>query len=195
MSDKICLVVGLGNPGQEYENTRHNIGFRVVDQTARHYSIALSKERWGTVYGRGKIEGLDVLLAKPLKFMNRSGMPIYELSSYLGLDPKNMVVIHDDMDLEFGRIKVKEKGGHGGHNGVKSLMEAFGGGDFIRLRMGIGRPENADRVTEYVLGRFGTTRREEVDAFVERGRDALAAILCKGAKESMNVFNRKTSIS
>ncbi len=190
MQSQYRVVAGLGNPGKAYEGTRHNIGFMVLDKVAEHYGICLASEKFGTVFGRGKIEGADVFLAKPMKYMNRSGPPMYEFSTWFRVCNREIVVIHDDMDLDFGRIKIKEKGGSGGHRGIKSLSDVFGGGDFVRIRMGIGRPDPGMEVTDYVLGKFRPDETEHLDAFLEKGRDAVVTVLCKGAREGMNAFNR-----
>ncbi len=138
------LVVGLGNPGPEYAGTRHNAGFRVVERLAEDFGIPLAHERCQALFGSGSIRGVAVVLAKPMAFMNRSGPPVKGLIDFLGISSGRTVVIHDDLDLALGRLKIKEKGGHGGHKGVRSLMDAVGGGDFIRVRIGIGRSRLPD---------------------------------------------------
>jgi len=185
------LVVGLGNPGARYENTRHNAGFMIADKIAQDFNISLGKRKFDCVYGRGFIEEVEVLLAKPMAFMNRSGPPIQKLAHFFRIQSKEMVVIHDDIDLVFGRFKIKEKGGHGGHNGIRSLMDAFGGGDFVRLRIGIGRSELRESVTNHVLGRFSGQNAEFLTRIISGGRDAVVAVLCKGTKAGMNLFNGK----
>lgn len=186
------LVAGLGNPGPKYESTRHNVGFMAIDALATAYSIRLeSKGRFDALVGRGGIEGRTAVLAKPLSYMNRSGIPTQRIAAYFRILSKDLVVVHDDIDLAYGRIKIKEKGGHGGHNGLKSMIEAFGNGDFARIRIGIGRPETGDGVTGHVLGKFHCDEWTALDRIIERSREAAVSILCHGAKESMNVFNRK----
>jgi len=185
------LVVGLGNPGASYENTRHNAGFVAIDKIARDFNIPLDRRKFECVYGRGFIEDVEVLLAKPMAFMNRSGPPIQKLAHFFRIKCKDMMVIHDDIDLVFGRLKIKEKGGHGGHNGIRSLMDAFGGGDFVRLRIGIGRSEAGDGVTDHVLGRFPKDNAEMLTRIISGVRDAVVTVLCKGTKAGMNLFNGK----
>jgi PTH1 family peptidyl-tRNA hydrolase len=185
------LVVGLGNPGTRYENTRHNAGFMIADKIARDFNISFDKRKFDCVFGRGFVEGAEVLLAKPMAFMNRSGPPIQMLAHFFRIQSKEMVVIHDDIDLVFGRLKIKEKGGHGGHNGIRSLMDAFGDGDFVRLRIGVGRSEFGDSVTDHVLGSFCGQNAESLARIISAGRDAVATILCKGTKAGMNTFNGK----
>ena len=185
------LVVGLGNPGARYENTRHNAGFMTADRIARDFNISFDKRKFDCAFGRGFIEDVEVLLAKPMAFMNRSGPPIQKLAHFFRIQCKEMVVIHDDIDLVFGRLKIKEKGGHGGHNGIRSLMDAFGGGDFVRLRIGVGRSELGDNVTDHVLGRFSEQNAEVLSRIISGGRDAVVTVLCKGSKAGMNLFNGK----
>ncbi len=189
--NKLKLVVGLGNPGARYEDTRHNAGFLTVDKIARDFNISFDKKKFDCVFGRGFIEDVEVLLAKPMSFMNRSGPPIQKLAHFFRIQCREMVVIHDDIDLVFGRIKIKEKGGHGGHNGIRSLLDAFGGGDFVRLRIGVGRSEFGESVTDHVLGRFPVQNAEFLARIISAARDAVVAVLCKGTKTGMNLFNRK----
>jgi PTH1 family peptidyl-tRNA hydrolase len=185
------LVVGLGNPGARYENTRHNAGFMIAEKIARDFNISFDKRKFDCVFGRGFIDDVEVLVAKPMAFMNRSGPPIQMLAHFFRIQRKEMVVIHDDIDLAFGRLKIKEKGGHGGHNGIRSLVDAFGGGDFVRLRIGVGRSELGDSVTDHVLGRFCGQNTEILTRIIAGARDAVVTILCKGTKTGMNLFNGK----
>lgn len=189
---RLYLVLGLGNPGDAYKNTRHNVGFMVVDALAEAFSVSCEKKKFDALFGRGVIEGAEVILAKPMSYMNRSGLPAGGIMSYFGISGKDMVVIHDDIDLAFGRIKIKEKGGHGGHNGIKSLTDTLGGGEFSRLRIGTGRPEAGKDVADYVLGRFGPDETKVLPEIIRTARDAVVTILCKGTKEGMNRFNSKS---
>jgi len=191
MTVRLRLVVGLGNPGREYENTRHNSGFMTVDNIAEAFSISLDKRKFNTVFGKGVIEGVDVILAKPMAFMNKSGPPVQNLAGYFKILYRDMLVIHDDIDLDFGRIKIIEKGGHGGHNGVRSLMDAFGEGDFSRIRIGIGRSGGGADVTGHVLGKYSAGETKILDKVITGARDAVVTTLCKGVKDGMNRFNNK----
>ena len=190
-ANRLRLVVGLGNPGNKYEDTRHNAGFMVADKIAQDFSISFNKTKFDTVFGRGSIEDVDVLLAKPMAFKNRSGPPLQKLAHYFQIPGEDMLVIHDDIDLAFGRLKIKEKGGHGGHNGIRSIMDAFGGGNFVRLRIGVGRSEAGENVTDHVLGRFSADKAEMVGRVISVARDAVVTVLCEGTKVGMNAFNRK----
>jgi PTH1 family peptidyl-tRNA hydrolase len=191
---KLYLVAGLGNPGPEYEATRHNAGFMAVDRLAEDFSVSVDKKKFDAIMGRGTIEGIECILAKPLSFMNRSGFPLRQIADYFRISGKDMLVVHDDIDLAFGRIKIKEKGGDGGHKGIKSLIEAFGGGDFARLRIGVGRSGTGISVADYVLDRFSKQEAECLDQIAARARDAVVTVLCKGTKEGMNQFNSKKSV-
>ncbi len=188
---RVRLVVGLGNPGNTYKRTRHNVGFMVVDQISEAFSIALVKQKFDTVFGRGFVDGVEVVLAKPMAFMNRSGPQVQKIARYYRILSEDMLVVHDDIDLAFGRIKIKEKGGDGGHKGVRSIIDAFGGGGFTRLRIGVGRPESAISAADHVLGRFKSDEKKVLDQIITATRDAVVTILCKGAKEGMNRFNDK----
>ena len=190
---RLRLVVGLGNPGARYAATRHNIGFKVLDRLAADFAIEVGREKFNAGFGRGRIEGLEVMLAKPMAFMNRSGLPVRSLAEFFRISSRDMVIVHDDIDLAYGRLKIKEKGGHGGHNGVRSLIDAFGGGEFTRLRVGIGRSETAGQpVADYVLDQFTREETAALPGVIERARDAVVTILCKGTKIGMNQFNTKT---
>jgi len=187
----LSFVVGLGNPGDQYEGTRHNIGFAVIDALSPVYGIRLTKKKFDTVYGKGRVKDKDVLLVKPLAYMNRSGIPIQRLLTYYKITFQDMLVIHDDIDLSFGRIKIKVKGGHGGHNGVRSIMDACGHDEFTRVRVGIGRSEKGTSVTNHVLGRFQQADEARLEQIVARSRDAVVTILCEGTKEGMNRYNER----
>jgi len=190
-ANRLRLVVGLGNPGNKYEDTRHNAGFLVADKIAQDFNLSFNKTKFDTIFGRGFIEDVDVVLAKPMAFMNRSGPSLQKLAHYFRIPGEDMLVIHDDIDLAFGRLKIKEKGGHGGHNGIRSIMDAFGGGDFDRLRIGVGRSEAGENVTDHVLGRFSGDKAEKVARVIAVARDAVVTVLSEGTKFGMNAFNRK----
>jgi len=189
------LVVGLGNPGKAYVLTRHNAGFMAVDEVASTYSISFDKQKFNTIFGRGSIKGIDVILAKPMAFMNNSGTPVLKLAKYFRILSRDMLVIHDDIDLAYGRLKIMEKGGHGGHKGIRSLIDAFGGIDFTRLRIGIGRgieiSGSGNKVVGHVLGNFTIKEREFLNQIIQNASNAVVTILCKGTKEGMNRFNHK----
>lgn len=188
---RMRLIVGLGNPGTQYEHTRHNAGFMVVDKLAADFGIAVNKNRFDVRYGRGNIEGQAVMLARPMAFMNRSGWPVQKLAAYYKISTRDLIVIHDDIDLDFGRLKIKEKGGHGGHKGLKSIIDAVGEGEFVRLRMGVGRSGVKSGVSDHVLGPFKPDEARLLDAVIVRARDAIVTILTEGIEAGMNRFNTR----
>jgi len=190
------LVVGLGNPGDAYIKTRHNAGFLVIDALAGRYGIEVGRRKFDALFGRGVVNGVDVILAKPIAFMNRSVPPVQNIVNYFRIFYEDILVVHDDIDLDFGRLKIKQKGGHGGHKGVKSIMDALGRGNFARLRIGIGRPEMDRSVTDHVLGGFSTDETRMLDRIITAAREAVVTVLCKGTKAGMNRFNdRRTQFS
>ena len=187
------LVVGLGNPGANYSKTRHNVGFMVLDEVADVFAIAVEKTRPfpDLLYGRGLIDGVDTILAKPMAFMNRSGPPVQSISHYYRILCQEMLVIHDDVDLAFGRLKIKMKGGDGGHKGVRSLIQALGRDEFIRLRIGVGRSEEKINTTDHVLGGFKPEEKEVLGRIIVKAREAVVTILTQGTEEGMNRFHDK----
>jgi len=190
--DSAQLIVGLGNPGPAYRGTRHNIGFMVIDRLAAQRRISLNKEQFECLFGVGTIEGRQVILAQPMTFMNLSGPAVWNLARFFNLDLKHLLVVHDDIDIVFGKIKIKRKGGDGGHHGVRSLMEAWGSGAFTRLRIGIGRPQTRQETKAYVLAGFDAQQEALLEDVVLTARDAVETILFKGVPEAMNRFHGKT---
>jgi PTH1 family peptidyl-tRNA hydrolase len=186
---RFYLVAGLGNPGVAYDNTRHNAGFLVIEALADRYAIPLNKKKFNAVFGRGTVGGADVILAKPLAYMNRSGQPVRQLADYYKISHRDVLIIHDDIDLAFGRLKIKEKGGDGGHKGVRSIIDALSSDVFVRVRIGIGRSEKQRNVSDHVLSKFLPDELAVIRQLIMRARDAVVTILCEGAKEGMNRFN------
>lgn len=192
---KVSLVVGLGNPGKTYAATRHNSGFMVIDKLADSFSIHLGKKKFNALLGHGFIEGIEVILVKPMTFMNRSGLPVHKIKQYSNISCKDILVVHDDIDLAFGTLRIKQKGGSGGHNGIESLIELLGSNNFSRLRIGIGRgigyPGKDIDVANYVLSEFSYNEKKNLDQIITKAQDAIITILCKGTKYAMNCFNNK----
>lgn len=186
----VAMVVGLGNPGKMYTQTRHNVGFMVIEQLVRRFGSRASICEGQLWKGFSEIEGKRVWLAKPLCYMNLSGGPVRALADTLGVPSQQILVVHDDLDLILGRLKIKEKGGDGGHRGIRSITEALGTQHFSRLRIGIGRCET-DSVVDYVLGRFAVDEAPILDAALRLATDAVVTVLCHGTKAGMNAFNRK----
>jgi PTH1 family peptidyl-tRNA hydrolase len=183
------LVAGLGNPGEEYRHTRHNVGFLLVESMARAHGFAMRPFGDDALVGRAVIGAVATQFVQPLSFMNRSGPPVFRLARELGIATQDILVIHDDIDLTFGRIKIKKKGGDGGHRGIRSLVDTFGGGDFNRLRIGVGRPGPNTSVIDHVLGEFPPEEAEALNRLLGRARDAVSTFLTHGVQECMNRFN------
>ncbi|MFO7765659.1 MAG: aminoacyl-tRNA hydrolase [Pelovirga sp.] len=182
------LVVGLGNFGSEYEATRHNIGFMAAQLVARRYGIALKKKGYMGIYGTGAIASVQTTIILPRTYMNHSGGCVQAVRSALHVDPPDILVIHDDLDLPFGRLKISRTGGHGGHNGIRDIIAALEERDFVRLKIGIGKPE-AGTVTHHVLGRFGAAEQAKLPLLLDTAADATEAVLIDGATDAMNKFN------
>lgn len=189
---RLYLVAGLGNPGQNYVRTRHNAGFMVIDALAADHHIAVQRRKFDVLFGRGSIHGRDVLLAKPQAFMNRSGPPLRQLADYFRIQRGAMVIVHDDIDLGFQRLKIKEKGGDGGHKGMRSIIEAFGGDAITRLRIGVGRSDFDADAADHVLSNFHYDELDGLHELIQRACQAVITILSKGTREGMNRFNQKT---
>jgi PTH1 family peptidyl-tRNA hydrolase len=184
------LVVGLGNPGPEYDGTRHNIGFEVIDALARAHRFDPSRMWKNAEVCRGLIKGEDTLLVKPMTYMNLSGEPVGNIVRYYKAEPTEVVVIHDELDFNPGEVRLKANGGHGGHNGLRSLISHVGK-DFLRIRMGVGKPPSASQGANYVLTRFDRGSRSQMDDAVIIAMQAVECILSDGMQAAMNRFNRK----
>lgn len=180
-------MYGLGNPGAKYLMTRHNMGFMVADLLAREYDIMLKKKASGMHAGIGRIDGIGVTLAKPFSYMNLSGEPLRQLS----FKPADLIVIHDDLDIPFGQVRVKFGGGTGGHKGLMSITTALGTPDFIRIRCGIGRPAAEQDPADYVLEVFAPSQMDILSDAIGRAAGAVRACLTGGVEKAMNVFNRR----
>lgn len=184
------LIVGLGNPGKEYSETRHNIGFRVIYDLAKKYNIGLTGNKHKALFGQGMIRGEKVILAQPLTYMNLSGEAVLPLMKYFKIDLEDLMIIYDDLDLEPGYLRMRGSGGHGGHNGIRSLISCLGTKDFARLRVGIGRPEGQIPVRDFVLGRFSKAESSMIDEAVSRGIDGIELWLKEGLEKAMNQVNQ-----
>lgn len=183
-------IIGLGNPGKKYEKTRHNIGFMVMDELGRRSNISFDKNKFTCDYHIGLIHGEKALFVKPQTFMNLSGEGVRPLLDYYKVDFQDVLVIYDDLDLPTGKIRLRGKGGHGGHNGIRSLIDHLGTREFKRLRIGIGRPLDATPVVNYVLQSFGKDEAEKVSLAIEQSVDACDMWLEKPFNEVMNAYNK-----
>ena len=190
------LIVGLGNPGKQYENTRHNVGFDAIDVLVDEYRIPSSGKQHKAMYGKGVIEGQKVILAKPLTYMNLSGEAVRAMVDYYKIDPETeLLVIFDDISLAPGNIRIRKKGSAGGHNGMKSIITHLGTQNFQRIKVGVGeKPKNWD-LADYVLGAFSKDDRKLVDEALERSAKAAALIVQGEIDEAMNLYNKKLVIN
>jgi len=184
------LIVGLGNPGPKYLWTRHNAGFIVLDRFANLNGIAVSKKSFDGLYGEGNLHGYRLLLLKPQTFMNLSGRSVAAALRFHKITPADLLIIHDDLDIPFGQIKLKEGGGHGGHNGLRSLHQELGTGDYTRLRVGIGRPSRGD-MADYVLNNFAKSEMDSLPQLVDGVVDGLEMYLREGLPKTMSLYNNR----
>lgn len=186
------LIAGLGNPGKQYEHTRHNMGFDTIDELADRYRVPSSGVAHKAMYGKGMIAGEKVILAKPLTYMNLSGDSIREFISYYKMDPETeLIVIYDDIDLEPGQIRIRKKGSAGGHNGIKSIINQIGTQNFYRIKVGVGAKPKGWDLADYVLGRFPSEERNLVDEAIREAAKAVEVILDEGIEAAMNRYNAK----
>jgi PTH1 family peptidyl-tRNA hydrolase len=187
----VRILVGLGNPGPKYERTRHNVGFRIATVAADKMGVPLSETRWNAVLGQGRAGGGPVAVLLPQSYMNASGEPVGHAARFWKVGPTELVVAHDDMDLEFGRVQVKVGGGDGGHNGLRSLKEHLGTPEFVRVRFGVGRPPPQWEGADWVLSKFSPAEEEELSELVPQAADAAVVALLEGPLLAMNKFNRR----
>ena len=182
------LLVGLGNPGPRYAGTRHNVGFAVIERVAERWGIRSDTAQHGALVGSGRIGEQRAVLARPQKFMNLSGTPVAALAAFYKVEADHVVVVHDDVDLVFGSVRVKIGGGHGGHNGLRDVSRHLGA-DYLRIRCGVGRPPEGWETADYVLARWTDDERAGADDMVERSADAVEALLAEGPLAAMNHIN------
>jgi peptidyl-tRNA hydrolase, PTH1 family len=189
----LAIVVGLGNPGETYRGTRHNVGFRVLDRLAERSKAAfraegeLRKYAW---FAQTRMAGTSVVLAKPRTYMNRSGRAVSALCRTYSVEPEQLLIVHDDADLEIGRLRIRSGGGAGGHNGVRSLIEVLGNGDFTRLRVGVRGPErDQEELADYVLSDFSQEDRPIIEQSCDVAADAVEVLLAEGLTAAMNRYN------
>jgi PTH1 family peptidyl-tRNA hydrolase len=185
------IIIGLGNPGKKYERTRHNAGFLAVDEIARDLRFSLLQEKYHAFVGKCRIGGEEALVAKPQTFMNESGRSVGAILRYTYAKAADLIVVHDELDLPLGAVRVKTGGGHGGHNGLRSIIEYIGTADFIRVRVGVGRPAPGRDAADYVLSPFGADERKTADESFLRAAQAVQSIVMHGLTRAMNEFNKK----
>lgn len=190
----MTLIVGIGNPGAEYEKTRHNVGFQAVDEFARKNGLAIDKNKHHGLFGSGRLGSGNVYLLKPMEYMNLSGRAVGSVVGYYRLRPEQVLVFHDDLDLELGRIKVVASQGAGGHKGISSIISHLGGAtDFARVKIGIGRPGRPMPVESYVLSRFTPEEEQLIGDAVELAVNAAQVYLERGLAASQTQFNHKAT--
>lgn len=184
------MIVGLGNPGRIYKYSRHNAGFLIIDRLAKSWKIKMRPDAaTRSCLGKGRIEDAEVILAKTLCFMNLSGKSVNLILRKSNSNLKDMLVVFDDLDLDWGEIRIRPRGGSGGHRGVKSMIDALGSSDFARLRFGIGRPGKKSAVVDYVLNKWTTEEKKELEVRLQRAVDCCRTWIISGINEAMNKFN------
>lgn len=187
----LYIIVGLGNPGDKYEKTRHNVGFNVIDLLAKEYSIDVSKIKHKALIGEGRVGTEKVILVKPMTYMNLSGESVVDICNYYNVDLENVIVIYDDIDLDVGKIRIRKKGSGGTHNGMRSIIKCLGSNEFPRVRVGISKPKNGQDLADFVLSRFA---KEDEKSLNESFENAVAAIDCAIRQDldlAMNRYNVK----
>jgi PTH1 family peptidyl-tRNA hydrolase len=187
----VKLIVGLGNPGARYEGSRHNIGYLVVDRLSAAYHILISTKRFKAILGKGWIDSQEVILFKPMTFMNLSGEAVKKALHFFRTGPEDLIVIHDDLDLPHGRLRFKARGGDGGHLGVRSIIEAIGADNFLRLKVGIGRPPKGLDPAEYVLNPFDIVEQSCLKRTLDQAVEAFKVMFVEGLQTAMNRFQKK----
>lgn len=186
------IIVGLGNPGKQYENTRHNIGFDVIEMLAEQDHVAVLEKKHKAIIGKGFVSGQKCILAKPQTFMNLSGESVRQLLDYYKVDETTeLIVISDDVSLEVGQIRIRKKGSAGGHNGLKNIIAHLGHDSFVRVKMGVGEKPPGYDLADYVLGHYTSQERKVMDEAAERAAEAIRTIITQGPDAAMNDFNRK----
>ena len=185
------LVVGLGNPGEEYADTPHNLGFRVIDLLAERHSIRLNRKDSKALTGVGEIEGKAVMLAKPQTFMNLSGTSVAPLMEKHSLTPADLILVYDELDLPWGELRIKPRGSAAGHKGPTSVIGSLGTQEFVRVRLGINPGHEIREGAEYLLAPIKRSQQKETEELVGRGADAVASLIAEGVEKSMTKFNRR----
>jgi PTH1 family peptidyl-tRNA hydrolase len=186
----VKLIVGLGNPGTKYEGTRHNIGFMVARRLAEQSGVALKRQGHQGIYGVGRIAGIEAMILLPQTFMNDSGTSVTSAYKSLGIPPGDLIVIHDDIDLPFSRLRLRVGGGHGGHNGIRRISATLGTPDYCRLKIGVGRPQ-AGAVADYVLSNFDAIERQQLPELLDLAVQVIETIATRGSAAAMNEFNKQ----
>lgn len=185
------LLIGLGNPGAQYAGTRHNVGFAALEVLALRHGLQMTKSRFKSLVSRGRIKGVDVMLAMPQTYMNLSGEAVRLITDYFRIELEDILVLHDDMDIEVGRLKVAARGRSGGHKGIASLIQHLGRENFGRIKIGVGRPRAGDRAENHVLSSFPPQEREDMEQVLEDAADAATIFITEGVAETQALYNRR----
>lgn len=186
------LIAGLGNPGSRYHHSRHNIGFMVLDRLAEQNQISVGQHGFGAVFGKGNISGHPALFVKPQRYMNVSGEVVKKFFDYFKIEVKDVIVVHDDLDLPFGTIRIKAGGGPAGHKGLISIIDHLGDADFIRVRLGIGKPERKEMAESYVLSPFSSEEMSQLPQVIATAAEILTEMLSSGIQAAMSKYHGKT---
>ncbi len=189
MADERWLIAGLGNPGAEYAGNRHNAGYMVADLLAGRMGARFKRDRSGAAVATGRLAGLPVTLGKPVSYMNLSGRPVAALRNFYKIPPDRVIVLHDDLDIPFGAIRLKLGGGDNGHNGLRSVTAALATRDYYRVRLGIGRPPGRMDPADFVLRDFAAAERKQLPGLIDRSGDAVEALLTSGLAAAQNEFH------
>ncbi len=183
------LIVGLGNPGSNYKNHRHNLGFMVVDALSNACGIDLNETKFKAVYGKGSIDNHLVILMKPMTYMNLSGQAIRDIAGYFKINLEDIIVLVDDLNIPFSAIRVRKSGSDGGHNGLKSIIQCFGSDLFPRIRLGIGLPAQKTVISNYVLSPFNADERKDLESFIDKAKNAVHTLITNSIEKCMNEYN------
>lgn len=183
------VIVGLGNPGRKYKDSRHNVGFSVIDILSKRYNTKINKIKFKSLYGESKINGEKIFLVKPQTFMNNSGETVLEISNFYKVPLENIIVIQDDIDIDFASLRVRSKGSAGSHNGMKSIIYLLKSDKFPRIKIGVGRPEPGRDLADFVLGRFTKEEEMDINETLEKAADAVECLIKEGISSSMNKYN------
>ena len=190
-NNNIALIVGLGNPGEKYESTRHNIGFSFIDKFSEQINSPITDSKFNSLYSNVNKDGKKLLLLKPQTYMNDSGVAVKKVKDFFKISSNQTIVIYDDLDLQVGQIKIKDTGGSGGHNGINSIIENIGNNDFIRIRIGIGKPLEKSMTNKYVLSKFTKDESKIVNNINNLAKNIIYSIVFKSISFAMNTFNSK----
>ncbi len=189
----MTIIIGLGNPEKDYKGTRHNVGFEAINKLAYDHNIDINRAKFRAHFGEGRIGSEKVMLVKPQTFMNLSGESVRDILEYYKLSTENIIVIYDDIDIDIGQVRIREKGSAGSHNGMKNIIERLNTDEFLRIRIGIGnKPDNWD-LADYVLSRFNKTETEDIINGITKATVAVGDIISNGSAYAMNKFNQRLS--